>query len=312
MEPIVADLLSVLRVSRRAIEYCFAEDEDELLSSVLPLPAGEHLVLARIPADGEYQTGGRVWHSAPVICRWLNRFRCTGAVLELGSGTGACGLVAAASADTVTLTDGDARLLSLMARNLAYNRPKLGGSCRVVIQQLTWGAQDALPAGPFDLILGSDVIYDSDTHDQLCTTLRTLLQRDAQHAPAAIFATMPRHRVPAPSRHGELGVTQSSGRVIHQASTSASTSSSGLFSDAALVRFVATARSHGLKVAPLEESDGDVCWSAAGADADEFAPWPRGFAFTMEQFRDLQPFLFAVGLQEGVAAAPTADGRSAS
>ena len=296
VSPVIAEMLSILRLGGRNIEYCFSEDAEEKRAAMLLLPSGERLALATLPADGEYKTGGRVWHSAPVLCRWMcdaavRRKIVGSAVLELGSGTGACGLFAAAlGACSVLLTDGDERLLDLMAHNLHLNTQfqHVGSGCKVTIERLMWARAVALPTGPFDWCFGSDVIYDCATHDALCATLAALLRRDAHRPARAVLATMPRQRVPLPIA-GDNDDSQGGSPA----------SSRAYFSDAALVKFVASAATHGLRVTPLEvSSSGDGDGGILPRERDErespFDPWPLGFAWSAEAFRELPPFLMAV------------------
>ena len=86
-------------------------------------------------------------------------------MLELGSGTGAVGLYAAAlGASRVVLTDGGPpALLELLAANVDANRPLLPEAACLEVAQLQWGADaDRLPAGPFAWVCGSDTTYDEE------------------------------------------------------------------------------------------------------------------------------------------------------
>ena len=145
-----------------------------------PLPTGLQLKLATRSFE-DVGVGGRVWASAPVLCEWLSEHVEPGdAVLELGSGTGAVGLYAAAlGASRVVLTDGGPpALLELLAANVVANQPLLPDAVQLEVAQLSWGADAAcLPAGPFTWVCGSDTTYDEEAHGPLCETLRALLLR---------------------------------------------------------------------------------------------------------------------------------------
>jgi predicted nicotinamide N-methyase len=117
--------------------------------------------------------GGRVWGAAPLLCSALaalphdalSRFA---SVLEIGAGTGLCGLAASAlGAADVALTDCEATLLAALQENAALNASS--GSVRVHL--LDWNAPLAEgrasdtapatvlpPAERFDLVIGSDVL----------------------------------------------------------------------------------------------------------------------------------------------------------
>ena len=259
-------LLSLLRSGTWHVEWAFCEDEDELLASALPsLPGGEHLRLCTFRANGDSATGGRVWHSAPVLCRWLREHASSTVrsrdILELGSGTGACGLFAAGlGASSVCLTDGMAALLPLLEHNAKLNQKSLLGA--IQISALRWGAcaqGEPLPTGPFDLIIGSDVIYDASEHAALCITLRELIRRQRQRPPRIVLASMPRQPKPVDA-------------------------SGGRFSEAALLGFEATAAAHGMRVAvPGRGAAGETRSLASSA-----------LSWSIHEFRDATPFLVEV------------------
>ena len=141
------------------------------------LPSGADLELCEGLEDAEdnesaesleelFSVGGTVWPCAAALCRWLSENReqtVRGArVLELGAGTGACGLYASAcGAAHVTLTDHTPRLLKLMEKNcerntLAGNLPGLGTATTISFEGFSWNASPR-PKGQFDLVIGSDV-----------------------------------------------------------------------------------------------------------------------------------------------------------
>ena len=139
-------------------------------------------------ADG---TNVRLWPTSLVLCNFLcdhPEYVAGKRVIELGSGSGAVGLVCAAlGAASVTLTDvPDA--LSLIARNVESNPPPSGTTVRVA--PCLWGnsehisailnGTDGNPAG-FDVILCCEVVYQQteEVLKALAYTQHALSRRDA-------------------------------------------------------------------------------------------------------------------------------------
>ena len=152
------------------------------------------------PADSanEVVLGGRVWEAAPHLCTFLASVaeQVQGStLLELGAGTGACGLYAAGlGARRVVLSEGgpDAPiLLDLLRRNAARNTGRDVEACT-----LHWG-EEPLPAGPFEWVVGSDIVLAGGySHAALCATLLSLLLRDRCRVVLAMAHGLP---IPIPS-----------------------------------------------------------------------------------------------------------------
>ena len=125
-------------------------------------------------------TGGLVWESGEILARTL--MSCRELVvgqrcLELGTGCGLVGLTAGAlGAAEAYLTDN----VTFMAEaNLQAN---FGGDAealaRIRTVRLRWGddadVRDCLTSGPFDLLLGSDILYHKESYVDLANTLDAL------------------------------------------------------------------------------------------------------------------------------------------
>ncbi|THH04703.1 hypothetical protein EW146_g10113 [Bondarzewia mesenterica] len=138
-----------------------------------PGPTSIHIKLAVDPTPG---CGGVTWPAGEVLARYLARRgpRALAGknVLELGSGTGLVGLVAALLGARVCITD-QAPLIPLIHRNVALNRlsPSL-----CIPAELNWG--DPLPASlprPLHLILAADCVYFEPAFPLLVHTLTQLV-----------------------------------------------------------------------------------------------------------------------------------------
>ena len=139
-------------------------------SSIVPeLAGGGHLQLA-VPGT---RVGDRVWPAAGSLCAYVERHAAVAGknVLELGCGTGAVGIFAAASgAAHVEMTDG--ANVELARRNALVNRRH---TCDIAVNEYWWGGFFEPAAGCVDVVLGSDVTYDSDAHEPLLDALEELL-----------------------------------------------------------------------------------------------------------------------------------------
>lgn len=162
-------------------------------------------VLVQQMDHGAAGTGYSVWTSALLLCRWLcspGGLACSRVrertVLELGAGCGAVGLAAAQlGAPSVVLSDNQPEVLRTLRATLALNR--IEPPCRARVARVDWAAEvgdlehvpelDPLVVlaradGPasadaegglgaderFDLILGSDVVYEA-SHPRLVAGL---------------------------------------------------------------------------------------------------------------------------------------------
>lgn len=146
-----------------------------------------------LPSGAGAELGGAIWPAAALMCRWLasERENIAGArVIELGSGTGACGLYAAAlGAKHVTLTDGGGpALLRLLEANIETNQHLFASDCRVNTHRLFWGdIEDSCLAAAdvdethYDYVLAADVLYGIGEADAAA---------DAVARGAALAATM--------------------------------------------------------------------------------------------------------------------------
>ncbi|XP_014521067.1 methyltransferase-like protein 23 isoform X2 [Vigna radiata var. radiata] len=146
------DTLTMTTVSR----HCFGDDSET--------PSFSISIIENMKED----YGLFVWPCSVVLAEyvWQQKHRFSGAtVVELGAGTSLPGLVAAKLGARVTLTD---------------------NSTRLEVLGLTWGVWDApLFSLQPTLILGADVLYDSNAFDDLFATVTFLLQ----NSPGSIFIT---------------------------------------------------------------------------------------------------------------------------
>ncbi|XP_061211020.1 EEF1A lysine methyltransferase 3 [Neopsephotus bourkii] len=115
-----------------------------------------------------------VWEAALALARFLEqqRFEFRGrSVIELGAGTGILGILAAMLGGDVTITDRPAAL-DQIRENVRLNFP--GAGTRPRVRALEWGRdEDSFPRD-FQVVLGSDLVYDPASFPALLRALRHL------------------------------------------------------------------------------------------------------------------------------------------
>ena len=121
-------------------------------------------------------TGGSIWESGEILARLLlacGELVRGKRVIELGAGCGLLGLTAGAlGAAESLLTDN----VTFMARANLEENFRGADRSRIRVARLRWGdaADIASVRPPFDLIMGSDIIYHRDSQIQLADTIEAL------------------------------------------------------------------------------------------------------------------------------------------
>ena len=122
--------------------------------------------------------GSVIWESAFRLCRYLVQSQSSMSlagkrVLELGSGTGICGVAAACLGARVRLTD-RTEALELLQANIAANADQIvaaAGKCSA--HELDWCSESTMTPlrAEYDVLLASDVVYKADLVTPLLRTL---------------------------------------------------------------------------------------------------------------------------------------------
>jgi EEF1A lysine methyltransferase 3 len=112
-------------------------------------------------------------------------------MLEIGAGMGVVGIYAALCGHNVTLTDNNAAALSFARANVLLN-----GCPQVQVRKLDWRQPD-LPH-QYDVIFGSEVIYDRQSYPALVEFLRKAL------TPTGVIFLSKNEQLPTPTFFPEL------------------------------------------------------------------------------------------------------------
>ncbi|EGW14427.1 Uncharacterized protein C14orf138-like [Cricetulus griseus] len=154
------------------------EAEDPLWSFVRVLEKRDGTAL-RLQQYGSGGVGCVVWDAAIVLSKYLETPAFSGdgahalsrrSVLELGSGTGAVGLMAATLGADVVVTDLE-ELQDLLKMNINMNKHLVTGSVQAKV--LKWGEELEDLTSP-DYILMADCIYYEESLEPLLKTLKEL------------------------------------------------------------------------------------------------------------------------------------------
>jgi predicted nicotinamide N-methyase len=141
---------------------------EQFVTHEIELPSGGELQVlqpaeaAEIPDDHQVEWAplapywSVLWRSGVALARELDGEALQGLrVVELGCGLAVPSIAAARGGADVIATDGDSDALELVLRNAEAN------GVPVETDMVDWGDPDELVArGPFDLVLGADILYE--------------------------------------------------------------------------------------------------------------------------------------------------------
>ncbi|MBN3303452.1 EFMT3 methyltransferase, partial [Amia calva] len=137
---------------------------------------GEELRITQL-FSADLGVAAQVWDSALCLCRYLEQQQCVFSgqrVIELGSGTGILGILAARLGAQVTLTDLP-HTLPQLRHNVSANRPPQGWpGPPPEVRALCWGKDQGQFGQDWDVVLGADIVYLQDSFPQLLATLAHL------------------------------------------------------------------------------------------------------------------------------------------
>jgi predicted nicotinamide N-methyase len=104
----------------------------------------------------------KLWEASAVLVQHMAELPVDHrrSILELGSGLGVAGITAAAMGHDVTLTEYDPNALMFLQANVAQNNCE-----RAKVHRLDWFQPDL--EGDFDLIIGSELVYQEAAMDAL-------------------------------------------------------------------------------------------------------------------------------------------------
>ncbi|CAE8598220.1 unnamed protein product, partial [Polarella glacialis] len=157
--------------------------------------AGGHVEVVQDHGSLEH-SGGVVWETAYFLLRYLQTQVLPGMkkgsrqqplrVVEVGAGCGLLGLALARLGCDVLLTEQPLALPNLKANTKASNTAaQVAGGSKAKAAQLSWGDQADVTAvcaeGPFDLVVGTDVVFATRLVRPLLETIAELLK--AQQGP---------------------------------------------------------------------------------------------------------------------------------
>ncbi|KAG1715978.1 hypothetical protein ID866_1202 [Astraeus odoratus] len=147
--------------------------QNETIQLSFPISSDKESIQITLKVDASPGCGGIAWPAGEVLSNYIalrgERY-CRGrTVLELGSGTGLVGLVAAALGGHVWITD-QAPLLGIMRDNVVLNSLQ----SLVTVTELNWGEQIPSEIPSPDIILAADCVYYEPAFPLLVRTLSDL------------------------------------------------------------------------------------------------------------------------------------------
>lgn len=142
----------------------------------------------------EGTTGLCTWQASIALTNWLLQTENLGVtdsktILELGAGTGLCGLslVKFCTPKKVILTDGSVAVVENLKTNIALN---FENTNNIENKFLPWENIDSFDLQCIDLILGADVVYDSSVFEDLTNTMLKIFECSSRKCEMILASTI--------------------------------------------------------------------------------------------------------------------------
>jgi protein N-lysine methyltransferase METTL21A len=138
----------------------------------------------KINENSKFGIAGEIWSSAYLLSSLIISEKCqklmkNKTILEIGSGTGICGLFAClAGAKKVYLTDREDNL-EILYKNFELNKSQIDEKkCNVEIKSLDWNYFPSVKniSDKIDLIIASDIIYHGMNYQKILELMRFFSQ----------------------------------------------------------------------------------------------------------------------------------------
>ncbi len=173
-----------LRVGRKSLKVLQLRDFEQHI---------EHLVESGTEGAIELPFWAKVWEATFLLALFMEKqpVLMGQRILEIGAGLGVVGIYSALCGHDITITDNHDDAL-LFARVNAL----LNGCSHVEVRKVDWRHPD-LPH-TYDIIVGSEVIYDRASYPSLVTFLRKVL------SPAGVVFLSKNEQLPTPTFFTEL------------------------------------------------------------------------------------------------------------
>lgn len=154
-----------LNIAGHDISFELAASQDQLLEVAI-----ESEISGASDSDPYW---GSLWDASPRTAEMVLKHHWPASlnVLELGCGIGVTGIAALLAGHDVTFSDHASAAVELAVRNAALN-----GFVNATGKVFDW--QQPPTSFHYDLIIGSDLLYDTANHQSLLNTIRQMLKVD--------------------------------------------------------------------------------------------------------------------------------------
>lgn len=144
------------------------------------------VLIRQVPTrmTGQPKTGYLLWGAAIVLARWVHLHRelfFEKSVLEVGSGLGLGGIIAARYAHQTVLTDYQDDTCRALEYNVQLNQPFIhefdAYKPPVTVEHLDWDSMDSIhPERKMDIVVASDIICEPSTAEGFLRVVRHRLR----------------------------------------------------------------------------------------------------------------------------------------